>query len=112
MIPFALFADETALPLTLVERYGSFGLVCLIVLAGIVGIVMFLRTLRNDFIPRAMAFLEKKDADHAAHLEKRDAVCKQASETAAKAVEALGDLTTEVRRMLDRDRNKDRGGNS
>ena len=104
-----LFADDLALPLTLVERYGSFGLVCLIVIGGIIGIIQFLRTLRNDLIPRAFAYLEKKDADTAAYLKERDAVCKMAAETAAKAAEqvermteAVADLVTEVKRLKDR----------
>src|SRR5947209_5672240 len=94
--------------LTLIERYGSFGLVVVIVLAAIVGIVLFLRYLKNDLIPRAFKYLEDKDAEHREHLKDRDAVCKQAAETAAAAVEdnkrlagVIADLVVEVRRMKD-----------
>lgn len=59
--------------LTLIERYGSFGLLCIIVLSLMVGIAAALRFVKNDLIPRAFDYLEKKDADHAAQLAKKDA---------------------------------------
>ncbi|AMV24620.1 hypothetical protein VT84_09505 [Gemmata sp. SH-PL17] len=104
-----LLADEISTGVTLIERYGSFGLVCVIVLAAIIGGVMFLRYVKNDFIPRAVTFLEDKDKRHETYLRERDVVCKQAAETASSAVDALqrnnevlADLVTEVKRLKDR----------
>lgn len=87
--------------LTLIERYGSFGLVCVIVLAAIAGALLFLRFVKNDLVPRAFEFLKQKDADHAARLERRDAVCQEAIANVGKLSEVVTELLAEVRRMKD-----------
>lgn len=89
--------------LTLVERYGSFGLLVVIVFAAMAGGVWTVRWLKNDFVPRAFAYLEakdarheqalaKKDTDHATHLLARDEA----------QVRALGKVTDSLEKVCER----------
>lgn len=74
--------------LTLIERYGSFGLLALIVLAGLAGLAIVLRWVKNDLIPKASAYLDA-----------REATCQEAVKTSAGAVAGLARNTKAVRRL-------------
>jgi len=77
---------------TLIERYGSFGLLVVIVLLGMGGIGWCVWYAACRLIPKVMAWLEKRDADHAAQMERRDVICKTAAETSAKAATQVGEV--------------------
>jgi len=95
-----LLADLPEGALSLIERYGSFGLVCVIVIALIVGIFAALRFVKTDVWPKLMAYLEQKDAAHAAEREKKDAEHRaERAEADAANREALGRLTAAVEKQ-------------
>lgn len=113
-LPLSLLAEDTS-TLTWVERNGSFGLVSLIVLAGMAGMVWLFRWLRSDVVPKVFAHLdneraerERQRVDHAEQLAKRDEICEKAAEsnkataeTAARTAQAVADLVQEVRSLKD-----------
>lgn len=51
--------------LTMVERFGSFGLVVLVVGAGVYGAYRLATYVKDELIPRAFAYVEAKDKQHA-----------------------------------------------